>query len=196
MAASLRRYEARDADALTRICLLTGLSGTDATGHFSDDRLLGDIYALPYAVRDPRWAWVIDDGSGAKGYLVPTPDTAAFEQWFIESWWPQRDAVYRAGANPETLAVIDGLNRRRGDAEAFTARYPAHLHINLLDELRGGGWGRALIETLVAQLRNDGVSGLHLVAALDNENAQRFYEKLGFTRLDAVGGAAYGMPLA
>ncbi|MGF3053307.1 GNAT family N-acetyltransferase [Microbacterium sp. YY-03] len=195
MNATLRRSEPRDADALTRICLLTGSSGSDATGRYSDDRVLGDIYAVPYAVRDPHWAWVVDNGSGARGYLVATPDTTAFEKWFIESWWPERDAVYRANANAETLSLIDGVQRRRDEAALFAETYPAHLHINLLDDLRGGGWGRTLIETLVEQLRAEGVPGLHLVASLDNENAQRFYEKLGFERLESAAGASYGMLL-
>ncbi len=195
MPATLRRYEPHDADALTRICLLTGSSGLDATGRYSADRVLGDIYAVPYAVRDPHWAWVVDDGEGAKGYLVATPDTTAFEEWFITSWWPERDAAYRADANAETLALIDGVARRREDAARYADTYPAHLHINLLDDLRGGGWGRTLIETLTAQLREHGVPGVHLVASLDNENAQRFYEKLGFERLDAGDAAAYGMRL-
>lgn len=195
MSATLRRYEPRDAEALTQICLLTGASGHDATGRFSDDRILGDIYAVPYAVRDPHWAWVVDDGDGAKGYLVATPDTTAFEEWFIDSWWRERDAAYRGGADEGTLNLINGLTRRRDDAARFASQYPAHLHINLLDDLRGGRWGCTLIEALVAQLREEGVLGLHLVASLDNENAQRFYEKLGFERLDAEGGAAYGMRL-
>ena len=192
MGATIRRYEPRDADDLARICLLTGSSGHDASGRYSDDRLLGDVYAVPYAVHDPHWCWVVDDGSGAKGYLVATPDTDSFERWFIESWWPERDAAYRAHANAESRALIDGLNRRRTDAARFARTYPAHLHINLLDDLRGGGWGRALIETLVIQLREQGIPGVHLVASLDNDNAQRFYERLGFERLEAPGGAAYG----
>lgn len=192
----LRKYETHDAEALSRICLLTGLSSRDATGHYSDDRVLGDVYAVPYAVRDPEWAWVVDDGEGAKGYLVATPDTDAFEDWFWNSWWPERDAAYRESANPETLSLIDSLRNRRVDARKYSAEYPAHLHINLLSDLRGGGWGRHLIAALLDQLRADGIAGVHLVASDTNANAQQFYEHLGFHRLPSGGGAAYGMKLS
>ena len=195
MIARLRPYEQRDQAELSRICLLTGLSSHDATGHYSDDDLLGDIYAVPYALRDPRYSWVIDDGEGARGYLVATPDTNPFEQWFWDEWWPARDQRYRDGANEATRGLIDRLSNRRVDAARFAAEYPAHLHINLLPELRGAGWGRQLIETLTAQLRADSVPGLHLVASEDNVNAQAFYERLGFHRLASAGGAAFGMHL-
>lgn len=191
----LRRFQARDADALSRICLLTGIAGQDATGHFSHDMVLGDIYAVPYAVRDPRWSWVIASDTEVFGYLVATPDTNGFEDWFWSSWWPERDGAYRAGANEATLERIDSLSNRRADAAVFADEFPAHLHINLLSSLRGGGWGRALIETLIAQLRAEGISGVHLVASLENANAQQFYERLGFERLEREGAAAFGMRL-
>ena len=44
-------------------------------------------------------------------------------------------------------------------AEPYAAEYPAHLHIDLLPELQGQGWGRRLIDTLVAALRERGVRG-------------------------------------
>ena len=48
---------------------------------------------------------------------------------------------------------------RRAGAEPYAEDYPAHLHIDLLPEVQGQGWGRLLIATLVDALRERGVAG-------------------------------------
>ena len=72
---------------------------------------------------------------------------------------------------------------RRAGAEPFGDTYPAHLHIDLLPELQGQGFGRRLIDTLVAALRERGVRGLHLAADVRNTSAAAFYERTGFSRI-------------
>ncbi len=72
---------------------------------------------------------------------------------------------------------------RHGGAEPYGAEYPAHLHIDLLPEAQGQSWGRKLIQTLVVALREQGVSGLHLVAGADNTGAIAFYPRVGFTAI-------------
>ncbi|MDR1894433.1 MAG: GNAT family N-acetyltransferase, partial [Spirochaetales bacterium] len=69
------------------------------------------------------------------------------------------------------------------DASPWSAAYPAHLHIDLLPPLQGKGWGRALIETLLGELRNRGCPGIHLEVSADNTAAIAFYTKMGFSVL-------------
>ena len=63
--------------------------------------------------------------------------------------------------------------------------YPAHLHIDLLPSAQGHGLGRALMTTLLEALTWRGIPGVHLEMDPANTGALRFYEKLGFTRLEA-----------
>jgi ribosomal protein S18 acetylase RimI-like enzyme len=65
----------------------------------------------------------------------------------------------------------------------WIGEYPAHLHIDLLPEAQGKGWGRALIDALLAALRNRKVPGLHLGVGGANTGAIAFYKKLGFAVL-------------
>ena len=66
---------------------------------------------------------------------------------------------------------------------AELADYPAHLHIDLLPELQGLGFGRRLIDTLRAALAARGVAAVHLGMDAANTGARAFYARLGFHEL-------------
>ncbi len=65
------------------------------------------------------------------------------------------------------------------------ALYPAHLHMNTREDLRGRGLGTVLIETLAAHAKAAGACGLHAVTAATSR-AVGFYEKCGFRRATAL----------
>lgn len=195
----IRSFRPGDELALADICLKTADAGADATGVLTDDDLWAEIFVLPYAARHPELAFVVetDDGRLA-GYIVGVPDTRTFEDWFAGTWWPERAARWPL---PETeVTRQDGIliyaYGRRAGAEPYGDTYPAHLHIDLLPELQGQGWGRRLIDTLTAALRTQGVSGLHLAADAANTGAVAFYERIGFTPLESHPGVhAFGLDL-
>jgi ribosomal protein S18 acetylase RimI-like enzyme len=155
---------------------------------------------LPYVHRHPDLAFVVetDDGRVA-GYIVGAPDTGAFEQWFHDEWWPERGARWPRPDVERTRqdgTLIYAYSRRRA-AEPYGDTYPAHLHIDLLPELQGQGWGRRLIEILIERLRERGVPGLHLTASTDNAGALAFYPRVGFTPLPSHPGVqAFGRDLS
>lgn len=58
-------------------------------------------------------------------------------------------------------------------------RYPAHLHINVLEHARGRGVGAALMTRLCERARAAGLPGLHAVTA-DGHRNNGFFEAQGF----------------
>lgn len=61
----------------------------------------------------------------------------------------------------------------------------AYLKLILIDEAaRGRGVGRALIESLEARYLDP--AGLVMLCSADNEQAQRFYQKLGYGRVGRI----------
>lgn len=189
----IRPYRPADRDALYDVCVKTANAGGDATGIFTDDRLWGEIFAVPYAKRHPDLAWVVEAEDGRViGYLVATDDTNAFEQWFREEWWPTKAELYPLSGEAEPTRqdriTTYAANRAPG-AEPNAIAYPAHLHIDLLPETQGHGLGRQLMQTLFDELSARGVPALHLGMDPANTGAAAFYEKLGFDTLPAAEGA-------
>lgn len=166
------------------ICVRTAANGGDATGVFDDDAIWSEVYALPYVVRYPEFAFVVetDDGRVA-GYIVCAPDTGEFERWFHDEWWPTRGYARPDAEHTRQEATLLEAYRRGTGAPQFAVHHPAHLHIDLLPELQGQGWGRQLIDTLADALRAAGAPGVHLWVSAENTGAIAFYSRVGFTPL-------------
>ncbi|WP_345800032.1 GNAT family N-acetyltransferase [Microbacterium sp. AZCO] len=187
----IRPFRPGDEPALADICLKTADDGADATGVLDDDAIWAEIFVLPYVARHPDLAFVVESDDGrVVGYIVSAPDTDAFEDWFAGEWWPAFGERWPKPASEESRqdGILLYAYGRRPGAEPYSQRYPAHLHIDLLPELQGQGWGRRLIDTLADALRARGVTGLHLVASSGNEGALAFYPRLGFEPLPSHDG--------
>ncbi|WP_295013326.1 GNAT family N-acetyltransferase [uncultured Microbacterium sp.] len=194
----IRPFRPEDIPGLYDVCLRTADVGKDATGMLEDDRLWGDLFAVPYAERHPDLCWVVESDDGRViGYVVATDDTNAFSTWFRDTWWPSRKGLYRGSGSAEPTAQDRFLaygERVAPSEDAIPRDYPAHLHIDLLPETQGQGLGRRLIETLLAELGRRGVPALHLAMNADNAPAGAFYERLGFQELaSGDGSTTYGI---
>lgn len=194
----LRPFRVGDEDDLADVCLRTGDSGADATGLYRSSRLLGDVFALPYAAWSPESCFVLDDGDRVVGYVVCVPDTTAFDGWFRLAWWPPRAPAYREdrGGATRDRAAVAYADAVGASPVPFVDSHPAHLHIDLLPEAQGQGWGRRLIDTLAEHLRAEGVPGLQLTAGARNTGALGFYRRLGMDELRRTDdGVTFGMRL-
>jgi ribosomal protein S18 acetylase RimI-like enzyme len=181
----IRKYRPSDLAALRRICLVTGDSGTDATGLHSDDGLLPDVFLEPYVTLEPDTAWVVDLDGEPVGYLIATLDAAAFASRWRAEWTPVfRSRHPRIAPGEEWLHDI-------ADTAAFWMHdgYPAHLHIDLLPAAQGRGSGRALMRELGLAAIAAGVPGVHLAMSPENTAARAFYARLGFEQLAVDGDA-------
>ena len=191
--ARIRSYRPGDLEDLYRICLLTGDDGQDATSLFHDPKLLGHVFAAPYGLFEPSLAFVAEDTDGVGGYILGALDTQAFQERLESRWWPDLRTRYpdpspgfpsdRWTPDQQVAHMIHHPFRIPGE---LATRYPSHLHIDLLPRLRASGYGRQLIKTLAAALRDQGSRGVHLHVRHGNLNAAEFYRYLGFTELSAT----------
>ncbi len=158
----------------------------------TDPRLLGEVFAAPYALLETAHAFVLDDGSGRPvGYVLGARDVVDFEQRAEADWWPALRQRYLEGSGEGLDAIfVAMLHHRSPPGPDVTDRYPSELHIDLRPEAQGRGWGRRMIDHLLASLRDAGSIGVHLGASTANTRAIAFYRHLGFTELGYFDGAA------
>ena len=185
----IRPNRPEDLDALHEICLKTCDRGADATHLYQDPRIIGEIFAAPYATLEPHHAFVAEDEIGVGGYILGTADTRAFEARCEAEWWPDLRARYHDAADTPP----GQRSREQWDAhyiphpppnpQAVIDVAPAHLHIDLLPRLQGLGVGKRLMDTWLAAIGGRA----HLGCQAGNHRAQRFYEIYGWRRLEGVG---------
>jgi len=183
----IRRYEDGDHDAVYDICVRTADAGGDARGKYRSDDLMPDLFAGPYVFLEPRFAFVLDGGDGAVGYVIGTPDTAAFARAYRERWIPRLADRYPVPPVPPVTPDDEMLALHYRPERLLwpgLAEYPAHLHIDLLPGVQGNGYGRRLIDTFSASVAAAGAAGVHVCVVTANTRALGFYDRVGFTRLD------------
>jgi len=188
----LRRATVADHSSLALVCLKTGDAGKDATDREDDPELLGLVYAIPYQVLEPAFAFVIDGPRGVSGYLLGVADTGAFNARLAAEWYPDlQDRVTDPGPDRSYWGGSDWARHMIHHPDFIVpdelAPYPSHGHIDLLIEARGKGIGRRAMAFLEQRLAASGSTGLWLEVNPRNRDALRFYDALGYRVLQGQG---------
>lgn len=160
--------------------------GEDATGHFYDQKLFSYLFCLYYPKYEVGHCFVAEDQGLIVGYILGTPDTACQERLFLAKMgWRILFRVlfitplrYR-----QDLKLILKFLRSSGSTAPQTEinqRYPAHLHIDILDEYQRQGIGGGLMKCFETHMKHLKVPGIHLGTSEGNFKAIPFYKKWGY----------------
>jgi hypothetical protein len=186
---AIRPFRSADLEALYEISLATGHEGGDASHLYEDRKLIGHIYSAPYALLEPRLALVVEDNEGVAGFAVGTPDTRKWQERLEAEWWPKLRRQY---ADPAASPADEwSADHRRANAiyrpqrapQQLVERYPAHLHLNLLERIQGRGAGTMLFAEWMARASQQGIGAVHVGVNGANARAVRFWSKRDFDRL-------------
>jgi GNAT superfamily N-acetyltransferase len=185
----IRRFEAKDLDACYAISLATGLAGGDASHLYQDPRMMGHIYVAPYAALEPGLTFVVEDRSGVAGFVAGTDDTTAWEARLELDWWPslRKRYVDPAGVPPASYTAdqrrASMIHHPARTPAAVAARYPGHLHMNLLPRLQRRGIGTRLLATWLDAALRRGAQAFHVGVNGANTGAIDFWRRQGFEPL-------------
>lgn len=186
----IRPLTPRDLAQVLQISLLTGDAGRDATELYEDHRLVGQIYAAPYARLYPKMCLVAQDDTGVAGFVVGAVDTVAFAGELEARWWPGMRAIYPEpdqknhglwGADQKRHQMIHHPVPTPG---VITQNYPAHMHLNLLPRAQGLGVGRQLLERWLGLATEAGARAVHVGVNRANRGGLAFWQACGFDRLN------------
>lgn len=144
-------------------------------------KVISKMYSTYYAreCRDTSFV-LVDEKDKPVGYVLCESNYKRFRKVF----------------NKKDVPEILKLNKSRGleasvfhiPYDVFGRKYPAHLHIDILPEYQSKGYGQRMINTLLDKLKEMNIPGVMLITNRDNKGAIRFYERLGFKTLLAIGG--------
>lgn len=86
--------------------------------------------------------------------------------------------------DPASREAFAGLGYFR-TFSSLTARFPAHLHVNVASKVRGQRIGERLVAAFCAHCRAHGISGVHVVTGAGMRNVG-FYARLGFREVASM----------
>ena len=144
-----------------------------------------------YTDNEPERLWVAVNGDEVVGFLAGCLDTRRrerFEARQVVPHWLGRLLMGRYII--DRSLVYYGLSQagallHREIPRVDLNAYPAHLHINLSETSRGLGLGKQLMQAYLDQLKQAGVSGVHLHTTSKNIAAIGLYKRFGFALLEA-----------
>jgi len=187
----VRRYRPADREAVHRIAGDTAFFGQPIETYLDDRQHFLDLFVAYYTDYEPDYTWVAEVDGQVVGYLTGCPDTARHWRTLLRRILPRvllrfLRGRYRMGRRTWRYVGRLALSALRGEFPPVDqAVYPAHLHINVAAGWRGRGLGRQLMAAYLAQLRAEGVPGVHLETTTLNQAAVRLYRSLGFELLGA-----------
>ena len=174
----IRKYEAKDKPAALKILVETSRLPVATK---EDIRYLELLYNDYYTETEPENCFVaVDENDEAVGYIICAQDHRKFLDTFKKFYLPE---IKELGFGYYFRAIMDIYSHL-----VFVKKYPAHLHINVLNVCQGQGTGTKLMDALKDELRSKGVKGLMLSCAADNDGAIRFYKRNGFKVLAVISG--------
>jgi ribosomal protein S18 acetylase RimI-like enzyme len=194
----LRPVRPGDEAGAYHVCLKTGNNGQDGEPFYREDPdALGRIYAGPYLAFEPDLGIILEDEHGICGYSLGAFDTRAFFARYENEWRPALAARFAAPTGDAAgWTRVQQIYHTYHHPEYFFpepyADFPSHLHIDLLPRAQGRGFGRRMLEQVMANLRRRGSPGAHLGVSTLNRPALGFYARLGFHELTRVGPAHDG----
>ena len=181
----IRPYQEKDRERMHKICFETSTGFNSEKGKV----VLYTMYCDYYINEEPESCFVaVNENDEAIGYIICAPDDERYQRIFKEKYAPIL----------KKASLFKYLFHYAGEWYTKKARklYPAHLHIDILEEGQRKGLGTALVDTLVAYLKGKGVKGLHLGCSASNEKGVNFYRKYGFKEYDnKFGGITFVMDL-
>lgn len=182
--AEIRKARKSDLERIEYICRMTAgeLSRTNEKVGTTTAR----IYSTYYARECTDTSFVLTDESDtAVGYILCEPSFKRFRKLYRK-----KDVKNIAELSKKDAFTAWFFPTAYG---VFARKYPAHMHIDLLPEYQGKGYGTKMLNVLFDTLKQKNVRGLMLMADIDNKGAIRFYERSGFTVLCK---AAHGVVMA
>ena len=176
---NIRKYEAKDKEYLRDICIKTSKLPVETQ---TQREFLYLMYNDYYTEIEGRNCFVaVNENDIPVGYILCAQNFAAYSKAFRRIYLPK---IKKLGFNYYIMAESEMMGHR-----LFSKKYPAHLHIDILDVCQGQGVGTRLMNELKSHLKSKDISALMLSCGGDNTMAVKFYKKNNFRVVKNLAGS-------
>jgi len=172
----IRKYQDKDKERCRDICLFTA-KNVDLSCE-KTRKILSLLYNDYYTERTNDTVFVaVDEKDEAIGYILCAPDFNVYYREFL----PYLEQVKKLSFYQYLLGKISLRLQKR-----YSKKYPAHMHIDILEDYQRQGVGTKLLSALENELADRKIDGLYLLVSGDNDKGISFYKKSGFSCIDKV----------
>ena len=185
----IRNYTPADHDTVRWLCCETGFLGQAIDPVFEDRDLFADFLTNYYLEKEPESAFLIEIGGKVRGYLLGCRQPLR-NQWhnFLQNFRlfaavANRYRRYNAASRKFISWIF--LNGWREVPAA--PRRTAHFHINLLPDARSVTGTRALIDTYLQYLRENGEKRVYgQMVSFASRRGEKMFQRYGFKLLNRM----------
>ncbi len=182
---TIRSFQPKDRDNVRNICLVNA----DNPKTQRQQNFILYTYCDYYLEVEPENCFVaVNEKDEAIGYTYCAENYAKYQERFNEIFLPKLKTLGH-------FKWKSSLASYRLHAK-YAEEYPAHLHIDILDDYQRKGLGSKLMDTLIEHLKAKKIPGLMLTVGGTNTQGINFYKKYGFEVLEkGTGDVAMGIKL-
>lgn len=166
----IRKYQEKDKDNLRHICIHTA---RPVPPEERKRQILTLLYCDYFAENESENIFVAaDENDNAIGYILCCTD---FEKYRYEMKNVYLKRVKNLSFGKWLMGRLELIYQARK-----IKKYPAFLHIDILDGYQRMGLGHKLMNALMELLQGKGIGSVMLGVGSDNEKGINFYKKYGF----------------
>lgn len=176
---TIRKYQEKDKELLRDICIKTSRLPVETQ---KQRKFLTLMYNDYYTEVEGRNCFVaVDENDRAVGYILCAENFKKYSEVFRKTYLPE---IRKLGISYYFMAIGEMTGHL-----LFSKKYPAHLHIDILDVCQGQGVGTRLMNELKNHLREKNIPALMLSCGGDNTMAVKFYKKNNFKVIKNLAGS-------
>ncbi len=187
----LRPYQNSDRAAVRRLCFETGDLGQSAKSFFEDSELFADLWTSYYTDIEPESSWVVDENGEVIGYLNACTNEFKFKSFMLFYLIPKalvsailNQTIFKAYIWQIFIPSLKLWLTEKRIRFSPKRNIDCHLHINLKSGYRGQNLGGQLFEKFYSRAKLLDRRGVSVDVRADNSSALKFFEKLGFHRIE------------
>jgi hypothetical protein len=184
----IRKFEAKDRQAVRQIVHDTALIGEPAVLFFDGQEVISDAFSLYFTDYEPASSFVAQINGQVVGYLIGARKKIISEEILRDKIvLPLFFKALKAGIFLKAknlifiFSCLIDLLKNGVKTPDFNRAYPATFHINIKRGFRGQNIGSGLISAYLDYLKKEGEPGVHLATMSDQ--AANFFLHQGFKML-------------